>query len=104
MNPDLVLMAVLSGLANWAFRALPVLLMRGEAKPGGLMAGFWLRPGRRRLRRCSWPRSCRASGRSRRISCHWRLAWWSRCWPSCRNARSWWRRSRGHWLTASLLR
>ncbi|NPD14604.1 hypothetical protein HOY34_05230 [Xinfangfangia sp. D13-10-4-6] len=40
MNPDLILMAVLAGLANWGFRALPILLMRGEAKPGGLMAGF----------------------------------------------------------------
>ncbi|WP_112311102.1 AzlD domain-containing protein [Pseudogemmobacter bohemicus] len=40
MNPDLILMAVLAGLANWGFRALPILLMRGEARPGGLMAGF----------------------------------------------------------------
>ncbi len=40
MNPDLLLMAALAGLANWGFRALPVLLMRGEARPGGLMAGF----------------------------------------------------------------
>lgn len=40
MNSDLVLMAVLAGAANWAFRALPTLLMRGEARPGGVMARF----------------------------------------------------------------
>jgi branched-subunit amino acid transport protein len=40
MNGDLVLMAVLAGAANWAFRALPVLMMKGEARPGGTMARF----------------------------------------------------------------
>jgi branched-subunit amino acid transport protein len=40
MNGDLVLLAVLAGAANWAFRALPVLLMKGEARPGGAMARF----------------------------------------------------------------
>lgn len=40
MNGDLVLMAVLAGAANWAFRALPTMLMRHETQPGGLMARF----------------------------------------------------------------
>ena len=40
MNLDLIIMAGLAGLANWGFRALPILMMRGEARPGGLMAGF----------------------------------------------------------------
>lgn len=40
MNPDLVLMAVLTGAATWAFRALPTLLMKSEPRPGGLAARF----------------------------------------------------------------
>ena len=40
MNGGLVLMALLAGAANWAFRALPVLLLRREAQPGGMMARF----------------------------------------------------------------
>lgn len=34
------LMAVLTGVATWAFRALPTMLMRSEPKPGGLLARF----------------------------------------------------------------
>lgn len=40
MSGDLVLMAVLAGAANWAFRALPTILMRKEPQPGGLAARF----------------------------------------------------------------
>ena len=40
MSGGLVLMALLAGAANWAFRALPILLMRREARPGGVMARF----------------------------------------------------------------
>lgn len=40
MNPDLVILALMAGAANWAFRALPVLLMKREARPGGLAARF----------------------------------------------------------------
>lgn len=40
MNPDLVIMALMAGAANWAFRALPVMLMKGEARPGGIAARF----------------------------------------------------------------
>jgi hypothetical protein len=40
MSWDLVLLALMAGAANWAFRALPVLLMRGEARPGGITARF----------------------------------------------------------------
>lgn len=40
MNADLVLMAVLAGGANWAFRALPTLLLRREPHPGGMMSRF----------------------------------------------------------------
>jgi hypothetical protein len=40
MNGDLVMLAVLAGAANWAFRTLPVLLMKHEARPGGAMARF----------------------------------------------------------------
>jgi hypothetical protein len=40
MSWDLVLLALMAGSANWAFRALPVLLMRGEARPGGVAARF----------------------------------------------------------------
>jgi hypothetical protein len=40
MSGDLVLMAVLAGAANWAFRALPTLLMRREPHPGGVAARF----------------------------------------------------------------
>jgi len=37
---EILLMAVLTGLATWAFRALPTLLMRAEPPPGGLLARF----------------------------------------------------------------
>lgn len=40
MNLDLVLMAVMAGAANWAFRALPTMLMRGEARAEGWTARF----------------------------------------------------------------
>lgn len=40
MNPDLILMALLAGAANWAFRALPTLMMRREPRPGGLASAF----------------------------------------------------------------
>ncbi|MDQ2064761.1 AzlD domain-containing protein [Xinfangfangia sp. CPCC 101601] len=40
MNPDLLIMALLAGLANWGFRALPVILMKREQAPGGVMARF----------------------------------------------------------------
>lgn len=40
MNADVVLLALMAGAANWAFRALPIVLMKGEARPGGLLAGF----------------------------------------------------------------
>ncbi|NGM45180.1 hypothetical protein G5B31_06480 [Rhodobacter sp. SGA-6-6] len=40
MSADLVILALLAGAANWAFRALPVLLMKREARPGGVAARF----------------------------------------------------------------
>lgn len=40
MKLSLFLMALAVGMATWAFRALPILLMRGEARPGGLFARF----------------------------------------------------------------
>jgi len=40
MKADLVIMALMAGAANWAFRALPVILMRREARPGGMAARF----------------------------------------------------------------
>ncbi len=40
MNLDLVILALMAGAANWAFRALPVILMRREARPGGMAARF----------------------------------------------------------------
>lgn len=40
MKTDLVIMALMAGAANWAFRALPVILMRREARPGGMVARF----------------------------------------------------------------
>lgn len=40
MSMDLLIMAVLAGLANWGFRALPTILMRNEPKPGGVLAKF----------------------------------------------------------------
>lgn len=40
MRPALLLMALAVGAATWAFRALPILLMRREARPGGLLARF----------------------------------------------------------------
>lgn len=40
MNGDLILMAVLAGAANWAFRALPTLLLKREPHPDGVAARF----------------------------------------------------------------
>lgn len=40
MNSDLILMAALAGLANWGFRALPILVMKSEPKAGGIFARF----------------------------------------------------------------
>lgn len=40
MNTGLIVMALLAGAANWAFRALPTLLLRREPRPGGLAARF----------------------------------------------------------------
>ncbi|MBK8439966.1 MAG: AzlD domain-containing protein [Rhodobacter sp.] len=40
MSGALIAMAVLAGAANWAFRALPTMLMRREPHPGGLAARF----------------------------------------------------------------
>lgn len=40
MNSDLILMAALAGLANWGFRALPILVMESEPKAGGIFARF----------------------------------------------------------------
>lgn len=40
MSPALIIMAALAGAANWAFRALPTILMRREPKAGGVAARF----------------------------------------------------------------
>jgi branched-subunit amino acid transport protein len=40
VNGDLLLIAVLAGAANWGFRALPILWMRRDGPPGGVMARF----------------------------------------------------------------
>ncbi|MCC7320751.1 MAG: AzlD domain-containing protein [Rubellimicrobium sp.] len=40
MRGDLLLMAVLTGAATWALRALPTMLMRSEPTPGGILARF----------------------------------------------------------------
>lgn len=40
MNMDLLLMALLVGAANYAFRVFPVKLMRKEPAPGGLISAF----------------------------------------------------------------
>ena len=40
MKTELVLLALMVGGANWAFRALPIILMRRETAPGGVMARF----------------------------------------------------------------
>lgn len=40
MKMELVTLALMAGAANWAFRALPILLMRRETAPGGLAARF----------------------------------------------------------------
>lgn len=42
---ELFLMAVLTGAATWAFRALPTMLVRSEPKPGGLLARFLVATG-----------------------------------------------------------
>ncbi|MEZ5796912.1 MAG: AzlD domain-containing protein [Paracoccaceae bacterium] len=40
MKLELVALALMVGAATWGFRALPVLLMRREARPGGWVARF----------------------------------------------------------------
>lgn len=40
MNADLILLALIVGAANWAFRAMPVLLLRRDLPPGGTLARF----------------------------------------------------------------
>lgn len=40
MSGDLVLLALMVGAANWAFRALPTLLLRREPQPGGVLSRF----------------------------------------------------------------
>ena len=40
MNSALILIAILAGAANWAFRALPTLLLRREPRADGLAARF----------------------------------------------------------------
>lgn len=40
MNTNLVLIALMAGVATWGFRVLPILLMRGDLKPRGLFARF----------------------------------------------------------------
>jgi hypothetical protein len=40
MNGGLILMAVLAGAANWAFRALPTMVLRKPPRPEGAMAQF----------------------------------------------------------------
>lgn len=40
MNTDLIWVAVLAGAANWAFRALPTMLMKSDTRPGGILGKF----------------------------------------------------------------
>jgi Branched-chain amino acid transport protein (AzlD) len=40
MNHDLLIVALLAGAANWAFRVLPTKLPLADARPGGLLARF----------------------------------------------------------------
>lgn len=40
MRADLLTIALVAGAATWAFRVLPVLLLRSEPRPGGLLARF----------------------------------------------------------------
>lgn len=40
MTGELILLAVLVGGANWAFRVLPILMMRPGGRPGGALARF----------------------------------------------------------------
>lgn len=40
MNTNLIYVALIAGGATWAFRVLPILLMRGDMKPTGLFARF----------------------------------------------------------------
>jgi hypothetical protein len=40
MNPDVVIVALLAGAANWAFRVLPTKLPLADGRPGGLLARF----------------------------------------------------------------
>ena len=37
---DLTLMALIAGGATWAFRVLPILLLRSEPHPGGMLSRF----------------------------------------------------------------
>jgi hypothetical protein len=40
MTPEVLLIAVLAGLANYAFRYLPIRLDRGTERPDGILARF----------------------------------------------------------------
>lgn len=40
MNTALVLLALMAGAANWAFRALPTMLMKTGPREGGLLSAF----------------------------------------------------------------
>jgi branched-subunit amino acid transport protein len=40
MNSGLVFMALMAGAANWAFRALPTMLLKREPHPEGMAARF----------------------------------------------------------------
>ena len=40
MNHDLLIVAVLAGVANWAFRVLPMRMKPTDLPPGGMMARF----------------------------------------------------------------
>ncbi|NJM83279.1 MAG: hypothetical protein HC844_13025 [Tabrizicola sp.] len=40
MKTELLLLALAVGAANWAFRVLPVLMMRGRLRPGSLVERF----------------------------------------------------------------
>lgn len=40
MNPDLLTVALLAGAANWAFRALPILLRTDRMAAGGWLERF----------------------------------------------------------------
>lgn len=40
MNSDLLIVAVLAGAANWAFRVLPTRMQLDDLAPGGLLSRF----------------------------------------------------------------